>query len=344
MYIRKHLYLYALLMALLFTALLTSCGMMDYEGPDCTTHRRIRFTYDWNMLFADAFPHEVKTLTLYAFNSDGELVYQRAASTDSIIAKGYMDVDDMPAGVYKLQVWAEGEQRQPDSYVFGSIADNGSRSALTAAVNRTSADIDHDLTSLFYGTLDNADFSDMPKGGTREVTVNLMKDTENFRIVLQDQSGNTVNPSDFNFTITDDNGSLDADNNLVATGDTLTYHAWSLSNGEAGISSDSSQTITGLSAVVAELTTNRMVKGHNMRLHVTRASDGHEIINLPLIDVCLLVKGNYNRNMSDQEYLDRQDTWNLIFFISRENGEPYSWLAASIYVQQWRVVLQNVDM
>lgn len=349
---------------LLLAALLTSChGMWDEEGQDCTTHKRIRFTYDWNILYADALSHEVKTLTLYAFDTDGFLAYQHTANADSIIANGgYMNVDDMPSGTFTFQVWAEGEQRHAGSYVFGApLATSDARSGLSAIMSEVgtstgstgSVDVNHDLTPLYYGasgvygTATSADFTDLPLGGERETTINLMKETENFRIVLQDQSGQDVDPSAFSFTITDDNGALRADNSLYANTDTMNYKAWSVTNGEAGVVSSDS-TVTGLSAVVAELTTNRMVKGHGMRLHVKRTSDGHEIINIPLIDLCLMVKGNYNSSMTDQEYLDRQDTWNLIFFIAKNNDKPdeptYNWLSASIYVQSWRVVLQNTDL
>lgn len=338
-------------MICLLALALTSCGMMDYDGPDCSTQRRIRFTYDWNMLWADAFPHEVKTLTLYAFDKSGTLIYKRFASTDSIIQKGYMDVSDLPAGVYDLQVWAEGEQRYADTYQKGDIQEGDSlRDSLRIRLNRAAnGDVDHDITPLYFGTLDNADFTDMGReGGVREVTVNLMKDTENFRIVLQNLSGATLPVDSFAFTITDDNGYLAADNALLPD-QRLTYKAWSVLSGtvstdSGSVASDSiitnPNTITSTSAVVAELTTNRLVEGHNMRLIVTRNSDGEQIINFPLIDACLMVKGNYNRDISDQEYLDRQDTWNLIFFIDNN----LNWLSAQIYIQQWRVVLQDVNM
>lgn len=339
---------------LLLAAMLSSChGMWDDVGQDCTTHKRIRFTYDWNMLFADAFAHEVKTLTLYAFAPDGTLAYERRVSADSVVAQGYMNVDDLPSGTYRLQVWAEGEGRHAGSYTFGAPGSGAdARLGLTATVNADGAasqavpgimrgkSVGHDINALYYGSLGSADFTDMPLGGVREATVNLMKDTELFRIVLQNQNGETLSPADFRFYVTDDNGSLDADNNVVLTGDSLVYSAWSVTNGEAGVSGATGETITGLSAVVAELTTNRMIEGHDMRLHVVRASDNAEIINLPLVDLCLMVKGNYNHAMSNQEYLDRQDTWDLIFFLDNSRN----WLSASIYVQSWRVVLQNVDL
>lgn len=319
--------------------LMVSCGMMDDVGDDCSTQKRIYFRYDYNMLYADAFPNEVKTLTLYAFDDSGTIVYTRRASTDSIIAKGYMDVSDLPSGRYNFQVWAEGEQRHADTYLYGA---GNTQTALTAAINRSGAEIPHDLTPLYYGRLDNADFTDFRTRGRREATIYLMKDTEVFRIVLQNTSGDSLRAEDFSFSITDNNGSLDADNNIVTPADTLTYRAWAQYSGSAGISAgDNAATVTGVNAVVAEITTNRLVReGHQMRLHVVRRSDGETIIDLPLTDACLLVKGNYNRSMSDQEYLDRQDTWNFIFFLDAN----HNWLAARIYVQSWMVVLQHADL
>ena len=44
--------------------------------------------------------------------------------------------------------------------------------------------------------------------------------------------------------------------------------------------------------------------------------------------------------MTDQDYLDRQDEYSFVFFVD----DGMNWLSASIFVNSWRVVLQNVDM
>jgi hypothetical protein len=41
--------------------------------------------------------------------------------------------------------------------------------------------------------------------------------------------------------------------------------------------------------------------------------------------------------MEDQEYLDRQDEYNMTFFLD-ESG---NWISSSIIVNSWRVVLNN---
>jgi hypothetical protein len=59
-----------------------------------------------------------------------------------------------------------------------------------------------------------------------------------------------------------------------------------------------------------------------------------------LVDYALLVKGNYNKAMSNQEYLDRQDEYSMTFFLD-ESGD---WISSSIIVNSWRIVLNNVTI
>ena len=321
--------------------LLSSCGMMESDsGQDCTTYRRVRFVFDMNMLFSDAFAHEVDSVTLYASDASGKVVYKKSEAVSSIVSRGYMDVNDLPSGTYTFRVWATGENRYENSYTYGDdTIDREDTTRLTVTVNPDNAEVSHDLTPLFFGVARNADMTDYQYGGVREATVYLTKDTNVFRVVLQNLSGDNLNPNDFSFYLTDNNGRLDCSNNLVDD-ELLTYRAWSVTSGTAGVTDKDGTTVTGVSAVVAEITTNRLVKGHDMRLHIVNKKDGKEIVNIPAIDYCLLVKGNYNKNMSDQEYLDREDHYDMVFFIDNQ----HNWLAASIYINSWRVVLQNADI
>ena len=65
-------------LAIIVTAFLfVSCdGMIYNDEGDCSVRYRLKFRYDMNLKFADAFAHEVKSVRLYAFTPDGELVWQ----------------------------------------------------------------------------------------------------------------------------------------------------------------------------------------------------------------------------------------------------------------------------
>ena len=54
----------------------------------------------------------------------------------------------------------------------------------------------------------------------------------------------------------------------------------------------------------------------------------------------LLVKGKYNRAMTNQEYLDRQDEYSFIFFLDANNN----WLSSHIFINSWRVVLNETEL
>ena len=97
--------------------------------------------------------------------------------------------------------------------------------------------------------------------------------------------------------------------------------------------------ITTVSACVAEHTVSRLVKGNDMRLRIHNKKD-ECIVDIPLIDYALMVKGNHNRNMTDQEYLDRQDKYDLVFFLDEHDR----WMNAFIYINSWKVVLQSTDL
>lgn len=333
------------------TALLTvlcllfaSCSMMHQDEEDCSTNMRVRFKYDYNMKFADAFGHEVKTVTLYAFDVSGTLAYKRTESAEVINATGYMDVSDIEPGIYNLMVWAEGEERRQDSYIFGQ-AETGSKDigSLTCRINRTGSEINHDLTPLFWGRAENQDLTRIERGGVRMAEVSLVKNTNVVRVVLQQQSPEAADASKFSFEITDNNGWLNHENNVLYEDSPITYRPWSVTSGTADMegTGDAYKAAeqTQVSVVVAELTVNRLVMSNSPRLTVRNDKDGI-VFSIPLINYVLLVKGNYNRDMDDQEYLDRQDEYNMTFFLDKDG----SWLSASIIINSWRVVLSNADL
>ena len=333
----------SMVLCAVLSLLFASCDYWHNDQVGCEARLRVLFVYDMNMKFADAFAHEVKTVTLHAFDSEGKLVYSKTEPAERILAEGGMDVDDLASGVYDLQVWAEGENRHPGSYIYKGIdgaegIGSSQMKDFQVVVDRANQQVDHDLTPLFHGILKHADLTTLA-GETKTVTVKLTKDTNCFKVVLQHLSGKSLNAEDFDFAITDDNGYLDYDNSLLAD-DELTYPAWSKYAGTAGVTDSESGEQTSVSVAIAELTTNRLVEGHNMRLHVYDHNTGRSIINVPLIDYALLVKGNYNKAMSNQEYLDRQDTYDLVFFLD----ESDNWLASTIYVNSWRIVLSHTDM
>lgn len=325
----------------LLSVSLASCGGMIYDDQgDCDPHYKVRFRYDMNMKFADAFSNEVLAVTLYVIDeATGRIVWQKSESGEALRAEGYMMDVDVAPGNYTLLAWC-GEGAGTHFTIPEADINTGLTCTLARKRHETGyAYSDEDLNRLYHGRLAAADFPD--EQGTHIYTVPLTKDTNVVRVVLQHLSGEPVDHTKFDFSITDSNGTLDWDNSILDD-EPLTYHAWSVTSGSASIERPegrASRVQTDYSAALAELTTSRLVKGQNARLNVKR-KDGSDVLSIPLIKTVLLVKGHHNRNMSDQEYLDRQDEYNIVFFLDEND----SWINTTIYINSWQVVLQDTEL
>ena len=56
---------------------LPGCDSVIYDGEgDCSVNYRVKFRYDMNLKFADAFASEVESVTLYLLDSDGRVAWQ----------------------------------------------------------------------------------------------------------------------------------------------------------------------------------------------------------------------------------------------------------------------------
>ncbi|MCD8203032.1 MAG: FimB/Mfa2 family fimbrial subunit [Prevotella sp.] len=325
----------SLLTAAISCMVLCACDSVIYDGEgDCSVNYKVKFCYDYNMKYADAFAHEVSSVTLYMIDGVGNIVWQKTETGDALSVDGYtMDVDIEP-GTYSMLAWCgttdKGSFTIPSANVY---------TGLTCTLNRNydangAAYIDTDIDKLYHGYVANQEFTNKP--GTHEYTMPLVKNTNSIRVVLQQLSAETIDASKFTFKITDSNGKMDWDNNLIAD-EQLTYYAWHSGIGEAGVGDDTS---TDYEAVLAELTTARLVVGQDTRLTVTNNDTGETVFSIPLIEYALMIKDFYNGGMDDQEFLDRQDEYDMVFFLS----EGSEWMNSYIYINSWKVMLQNSDL
>lgn len=60
---------------------------------------------------------------------------------------------------------------------------------------------------------------------------------------------------------------------------------------------------------------------------------------MPFSEIALMIKDYYMKHMSDQEFLDRQDSYEVRIPINK-NGE---WAGNTIYINSWKVVIDNID-
>lgn len=338
----------AVLPMLVAVLALSSCGMVYEDEGDCNTYCDVRFVYDRNMEFADAFASKVEAVDLYVFDADGKFLRQVSERGDALKAGGYRMPLDLQPGRYTVVAWC-GLNGTHDSY---DVPDAKPGATTLEEMKCRLADREAVADKKVVGEIDNlfhgiTTFTLPDEEGRHTYTVELTKNTNNVRVVLQNMSGEPLNVDDFVFTITDENGLLDYDNSVLDD-ELLTYRPFYTAQGTAGVDTgDGSRAITSVSAAVAEFTVSRLFKDKDTQamLTITKAkpeADGtyKKVLSIPLIDYALLVKGYYNREMDDQEYLDRQDEYNMTFFLDADGN----WLSSSVIIKSWRVVLSDTGL
>lgn len=337
----------AVLMALVLS---TSCDSFVYEEEgDCTVLYRLKFRYDMNLKFADAFANEVKSVRLFAFDPEGKLIWEGADEGPELAAGNYVMTLPLSPGKYRLVAWCGlgGEESfsLPAASATCRMEDLHCRLGGSAGTKSSPTVSDTDLQPLFHGMID-VELPADDDGGEYLYEMPLTKDTNVFRVVLQHLSGEDIDENDFDFTIEDDNAWLAYDNDLFRD-EPVVYRPWIKYPGEAGVETFGNG-ITNVKVAVAELTTSRLFvrdwtkyRKPMLTIRVARGEDeGKLVASVPIIDYALMVMGRHHDRMDRQEYLDRADEYNMTFFLDKD----HNWVSAQIQVLSWSVVVNRTDL
>lgn len=340
-----NLYKAILVLAVILSAGLgAGCGRLHEDLQPCSGGLRLKLYYDYNMKYADAFPAEVRNVSVYVFNPEtGEAVDRIDVPVGDVRAHEFeVSLDHLDPGRYDFLLWCYGESDEHFT-VNPTKAEQNLITAHSCLINEDTRTPEQghqtqDIGRLYHGRLFNVEY---PEQEIATYEVPLVKNTNVVRLVLQHLSGEYLDPETFDITIASDNGHMHFDNSIIP-GHMRVYHPWAVQSGTTDMERNEggTRTITSASALVAEHTIGRIVPETGVNLRVRNKNTGEEIINIPFVDYALLVKGNYNRPMSDQEYLDRQDEYNLVFFLD----DDLRWMNQYIYINSWRLVLQNDEL
>lgn len=338
-------------MAILPLVAFESCGNLIYDDEgDCSVSYRLKFRYDKNLKWADAFANEVSSVHAYAFDGSGVLVWHRDEQVNPAAARNYSMQLDLPAGDYKLIAWCglRNDGERSESFSVPEVSVGKTRiEELQCSLNReydeTGAHSKEKLYRLFHGTLD-VSLPVNDDGGDYEYTMLLTKNTNHIRVILQHLSGEDVDVNKFTFRIDDENG-LMAHHNGLLDDENICYHPWSTLNGEAGIGKEESRAIINVRGAIADMTVGRMMEDRRkeMRLTITN-NEGAIVATIPVIDYALLAKGYYEQEyghlMTDQDFLDREDEYVMTLFLD----DKYRWISSQILIHSWVVVPQDVEL
>ena len=180
------------------------------------------------------------------------------------------------------------------------------------------------MEPLWYGEINDIHFT----GNVNLVeTINLIKNTNTVRFIFQqpENSGGGFAVDDYDYEILESNGYLDHQNQLKDD-DELSFRPYY------------SKQISP-AAIGVELNTMRLMEDRPTRFVVTEKATNKPVFNISLTDYFskTMMAG---RNWSTQEYFDRQDEWDVVFYFAGENGEGL-WHAVQVIINDWTWHIQD---
>lgn len=323
-----------LLLSLLFVA--TSC--IDDDLSDCPSGLSVGFAYNLynqDMEYADAFENAVNDISLFIFDADGMFVEQYAATNMQLADNGYkINVCCLPSGSYQLIAWGGIDS---DSF-NGSTLERGKSKITDVLVKlNTIKDgaSDKDLASLFYGRTALLNYKNTKY---TEVKIPLVKNTNTFRILLQDVNSVEINPAAFSFQIIDKNIGLNHENERAIDLEVM-YKPFA--QGNLAVETREGSTSPVNTVAFAEMSTSKLFANHSKeaRLRIVNSVNNKEVLNVPLIDMVLMMKNEkFSQSISNQAYLDRIHNFNLVFFLNND-----LWMQTQIIVNGWTLRFNDID-
>lgn len=308
----------------------SSCDRLHEDLQPCPQGLRLRFIYEVNMDEGNAFKH-VDYLTVLFYDSEGKYVSQAINNTDDMKDENWRMTVDLEPGDYTLIAYG-GLECPESSFSFTAQPSTISMEQLQVELKPeclTDPEL-RQLHDLYYGRLNvTVEQTDMEY---REYTVEMMKDTNNLRVLMQQVDGSKIDEADFEFKVVDDNTLMGWDNEVIPTR-SVDYYSWTRGNVSPGELPDGN----AASVAFAEMSFPRLVTYDSPRLVITRKSDGHNVVNVSLIPYLLLMKSAANP-MTDQQFLDSESRWNLFFFL--QHG---TWIYLDIVVDDWKVRINNTE-
>lgn len=320
---------------------LSSCDVIYQDLEPCPQGVELRFVYNYNMEFANAFSSQIDCLSLLIYDADGHYISTETVTDQALLGDEEWRMRlNLPVGRYTFIAYG-GMACDNSSFSFASAPVYGSNLSslgIDLKPSMLTSPLGKKLHPLFYGrgelTVD-ASALDYTKG-----TIEMMKDTNNLRILLQNTDGSPVNPDDFTFVITDNNISFGWNNDLLPAA-TVNYNPWVLGTADTtGRADTDDEGITDVTLAYAEFSTSRFVTDSSARLIITRNENQQTVLSIPLVKYLLLLRSEQFASMKPQEFLDRESRWNVIFFLDATTG---GWHEVSIIINGWVIRINETD-
>lgn len=354
---------------------MSSCIKEDMDDcPPAISKVALQFDYTYNVKQADAFAAEVKNINVYAFDENGKFFDSYIESREKFETGHTMEITGLKDGKYTFVCLARDRQvmsrAEDDEMEFSFASLTPGVSTIDDLTERMGKDNGEEIKNdkefaALYTAKTQVDFQRLNQKGNEGTvvtsTLSLMKCTKSYRIVLLPYENDQADfkPENFDVRIEGSAAWLDHKGEKVKN-ERITYLPYNM---ERRANYDGAHTEVNEEpvdqALIYDLSSSRMFERQNDR-RVVRDGDKNNYDDKRIIITDLRDKDNpielfnhslpwflalcgekVNQNWDDQEYLDREDHYVLMFYVS--DKRDYN-MITKVNVNGWNVNIKDTEL
>lgn len=354
---------------------MSSCIKEDMDDcPPAISKVALQFDYTYNVKQADAFAAEVKNINVYAFDENGKFFDSYIESREKFETGHTMEITGLKDGKYTFVCLARDRQvmsrAEDDEMEFSFASLTPGVSTIDDLTERMGKDNGEEIKNdkefaALYTAKTQVDFQRLNQNGNEGTvvtsTLSLMKCTKTYRIVLLPYENDQADfkPENFDVRIEGSAAWLDHKGEKVKN-EKITYLPYNM---ERRANYDGAHTEVNEEpvdqALIYDLSSSRMFERQNdrravrdgdknnyddKRIIITDLRDKDnpiELFNHSLPWFLALCGEKVNQNWDDQEYLDREDHYVLMFYVS--DKRDYN-MITNVNVNGWNVNIKDTEL
>ena len=354
---------------------MSSCIKEDMDDcPPAISKVALQFDYTYNVKQADAFAAEVKNINVYAFDENGKFFDSYIESREKFETGHTMEITGLKDGKYTFVCLARDRQvmsrAEDDEMEFSFASLTPGVSTIDDLTERMGKDNGEEIKNdkefaALYTAKTQVDFQRLNQNGNEGTvvtsTLSLMKCTKTYRIVLLPYENDQADfkPENFDVRIEGSAAWLDHKGEKVKN-EKITYLPYNM---ERRANYDGAHTEVNEEpvdqALIYDLSSSRMFERQNdrrvvrdgnknnyddKRIIITDLRDKDhpiELFNHSLPWFLALCGEKVNPNWDDQEYLDREDHYVLMFYVS--DKRDYN-MITKVNVNGWNVNIKDTEL
>lgn len=316
---------------------LSSC-ISDSYISECYSDVYLQFRYTYNIKQSDAFAYEVERVHVWVFDSDGRFLSQHIDENEHLADDYSLHIGYLPPGGYTFVAWCRSTRYDEDSsnYIYTEMTPGVSViTDLTARLPRTE---DNYYKVKLNSTL-NGTASASLQNGKQTVMIDLMKCTNTLRVILMPyRAGQLLDSDNFQMHISGRNAWLNYDGSIYKEDPVIyrPYYKTTIYDEQAKVPDNGPVD----NAIIADMNISRLFYDLGPRLVIKDVKNDKTLMDINLTWLLSLqVVGEHKEEWGAQEYLDRQDSYSIIFFM---DGDTF--MQNTVIINGWTISLENNEL